>query len=332
MLCSCWASVDRLVGLNVDGVQCCGPCERRCVILGYADAVVVAGGELGAADLPHVRELAWAVCACDGLAVDQGRDNGSVFRFGCEPTSELVAAGTQRPSGHGDDVTGRTRGGGAVRCFGSRVRDRHRRPRSHLGRGGRPIGVLGTGISQVYPEVNRGLHERVAAAGALVSQFWPGCPPDKHTFALRNATMAGLSAASVIVEAGERSGSRVHARHTLRYGRPLILTDAVAANTRWVMKCPTSHRFTWPAATRRSCALSMGWCVMSTSALEPSLRGDTAPVRRALVAAAGGYLRNVIRDRTSPAGYVLPRSTGSTAAGAASTLDASPVWLTWWHR
>ena len=89
--------------------------------------------------------------------------------------------------------------------------------------GGRPIGVLGTGITRVYPGTNRVLHERVAAAGAVVSQFLPEHPPDKHTLALRNATMAGLSRASVIVEAGEHSGSRVHARYALACRRPLIL-------------------------------------------------------------------------------------------------------------
>ena len=90
--------------------------------------------------------------------------------------------------------------------------------RATLAAGGRPIGVLGTGITRVYPETNRALHQRVAAAGALVSQFWPEHPPDKHTLALRNATIAGLSRASVIVEAGERSGSQVHA--PLRAGLP----------------------------------------------------------------------------------------------------------------
>jgi len=102
-----------------------------------------------------------------------------------------------------------------------------------LAAGGRPIGVLGTGITRVYPETNRVLHERVAAAGAVVSQFSPEHPPDKHTLALRNATMAGLSQMSVIVEAGERSGSRVHARYALACRRPLILTDVVVASTRW---------------------------------------------------------------------------------------------------
>jgi DNA processing protein len=109
-----------------------------------------------------------------------------------------------------------------------------------LAAGGRPIGVLGTGIARVYPETNQDLHTRVAAAGALVSHFFPEHPPDRHNLALRNATMAALSRASVIVEAGERSGSRVHARYALAGSRPLIVTDAVVASTRWGREI--SHR------------------------------------------------------------------------------------------
>jgi DNA processing protein len=104
--------------------------------------------------------------------------------------------------------------------------------RATLAARGHPVGVLGTGIDRVHPASNRCLHERVAAQGALVSQFLPGCPPGKRTLVMRNATMAALSAASVIVEAGERSGSRVHARFAAQFGRPVILTDAVARATR----------------------------------------------------------------------------------------------------
>lgn len=102
-----------------------------------------------------------------------------------------------------------------------------------LAAGGRPIGVLGTGLNRTYPEANRGLHDRVAAAGALVSQFPPDYPPGQHTFPARNATMAGLGLASIIVAAAERSGSRVHARRAIEYRRPLILADTVVATTQW---------------------------------------------------------------------------------------------------
>lgn len=99
--------------------------------------------------------------------------------------------------------------------------------------GGRPIGVLGTGINRVYPASHRELHERVAAVGALVSQFLPDAPPTKQSFPMRNVTMSGLGRASVIVEAGEHSGTRIQARVAVEHGRPVILTDFVVQTTKW---------------------------------------------------------------------------------------------------
>jgi DNA processing protein len=99
--------------------------------------------------------------------------------------------------------------------------------------GGRPIGVIGTGINRVYPASSRELHERVAAAGALLSQFLPDAPPTKQSFPMRNVTMSGLGNASVIVEAGEHSGTRIQARVAVDHGRPVILTDFVVKATKW---------------------------------------------------------------------------------------------------
>jgi DNA processing protein len=99
--------------------------------------------------------------------------------------------------------------------------------------GGRPIGVIGTGINRVYPAKHRQLHRRVAAAGALVSQFLPDAPPSKQSFPMRNITISGLGRASVIVEAGEHSGTRILARAAVEHGRPVILTDVVVGATTW---------------------------------------------------------------------------------------------------
>ncbi len=99
--------------------------------------------------------------------------------------------------------------------------------------GGRPVGVIGTGISRAYPAANRDLHAKVAAHGALLSQFLPDAPPQKHNFPMRNATMSGLGRASIVVEAGEHSGARIQARLAVAHGRPVILTDLVVRATSW---------------------------------------------------------------------------------------------------
>ena len=105
--------------------------------------------------------------------------------------------------------------------------------RMALDAGGRTVGVIATGIGRVYPPENVALHEEIATRGLLLSQFWPEAPPQKHTFLMRNATMSGYGLATVVVEAGEKSGARVQARLAVEHGRPVILTDLVVQRNEW---------------------------------------------------------------------------------------------------
>jgi len=105
--------------------------------------------------------------------------------------------------------------------------------RAALDAGGRTVAFIATGITRVYPPANRDLHEEIAARGMLASQFWPDAPPQKHTFIQRNATMSGYGLATVVVEAGEFSGTRSQARMAVEHGRPVILLDSVARKTLW---------------------------------------------------------------------------------------------------
>lgn len=99
--------------------------------------------------------------------------------------------------------------------------------------GGRTVAVIGTGIDRFYPAENEQLQRRIEADGLVVSQFWPGTQPGKHTFPMRNATMSAYGQATVIVEAAERSGARIQARQAIAHGRPLVLRSEVVATTRW---------------------------------------------------------------------------------------------------
>lgn len=94
-----------------------------------------------------------------------------------------------------------------------------------LARGGRTLGVLGTGLRRSYPPENAALQERIASDCALISQFWPDAGPTQQSFPLRNGTMSGMALASVVVEASERSGARVQARLALGHGRPVLLAE-----------------------------------------------------------------------------------------------------------
>jgi len=92
-----------------------------------------------------------------------------------------------------------------------------------LDSGGRTVAVIGTGVDNYYPTKNRHLQDRIAAEGLLISQFWPDSGANKAHFPMRNAVMSGYSAATIIVEAGEQSGSRIQARLALQHGRHVIL-------------------------------------------------------------------------------------------------------------
>ena len=59
--------------------------------------------------------------------------------------------------------------------------------------------MVGTGIDVVFPPENRDLIERIVRSGAVVSQFPPGLRPSKTSFPVRNAVIAGLSSASVVI-------------------------------------------------------------------------------------------------------------------------------------
>jgi DNA processing protein len=93
-----------------------------------------------------------------------------------------------------------------------------------LAAGGRSMGVIGTGLQNAYPVANAGLQDRLQV---LISQFWPEQGPRRENFPQRNALMSALSSATVIVEAGERSGARIQARHAIAQGRPLILMGSL---------------------------------------------------------------------------------------------------------
>ena len=97
-----------------------------------------------------------------------------------------------------------------------------------LDEGGHTIAVLGTPLDQVYPKVNAGLQRRIAERDLLVSQFPSGMKVTPKNFPIRSRTMALLSDATVIVEAGERSGTLHQGWEALRLGRLPFLMESVA--------------------------------------------------------------------------------------------------------
>ena len=94
--------------------------------------------------------------------------------------------------------------------------------RGALRAGGTVTAVLGNGLDVVYPPENQYLYEDVAAAGALISEYPPGTPPEAKHFPVRNRIMSGLCLGTLVVEAPARSGALITAGTALEQGRDVF--------------------------------------------------------------------------------------------------------------
>ncbi len=91
-----------------------------------------------------------------------------------------------------------------------------------LSAGGRTVAVLGCGIDIPYPPENAELFDRIAAQGAVITEFLPGVIPAPGLFPRRNRIIAWLSHGVVAVEAGPRSGALITARWAADAGRDVF--------------------------------------------------------------------------------------------------------------
>lgn len=97
--------------------------------------------------------------------------------------------------------------------------------------GGQTIAVLGTSLDNVYPQKNSLLQEIIMCHHLAISQFPAGYPTQPKNFVIRNRLMALISDASIIVEAGDTSGSLHQGWEALRLGRPLFIWNSIMENS-----------------------------------------------------------------------------------------------------
>ena len=85
------------------------------------------------------------------------------------------------------------------------------------------VGVLGCGADVVYPRKHKVLFQETERLGCILSEYAPGSPPLGWHFPRRNRIISGLSCGVVVVEAPERSGSLLTAKHALEQGRDVFV-------------------------------------------------------------------------------------------------------------
>ncbi|HOW91798.1 MAG TPA: DNA-processing protein DprA [Anaerolineaceae bacterium] len=93
---------------------------------------------------------------------------------------------------------------------------------SALQAGGRTFAVLGSGVDVIYPPEHRKLAAEIIQQGAVISDYPVGTQPDGVNFPPRNRIISGLSLATVVVEAGEKSGALITAEFAVDQGRDVF--------------------------------------------------------------------------------------------------------------
>jgi DNA processing protein len=146
------------------------------------------------------------------------------------------------------------------------------------------VAVLGCGIDRDYPAAHAELARRVADAGLIVSEYAPGVEPAPWRFPARNRIVAGLCAATVVVEARERSGALITADLALEEGREVFsvpgeITSSLSAGTNALLKLGAAP-------------LTGAADVLSSFGIEPQLvEGERSPLLELLPASADELVR-----------------------------------------
>lgn len=106
--------------------------------------------------------------------------------------------------------------------------------RKAIDAGGRTIAVLGSSLTEIYPPEHKELASRIIDHGVLLSETPPKAKPKAGVFPQRNRIISGLSLGIVVIEAAERSGSLITARHAGEQGRDVFAVpgQASAPNSR----------------------------------------------------------------------------------------------------
>ena len=234
-------------------------------------------GETALLDLPTVAVVGARACSSYGR---------SVARL---LARELAAAGAVVVSGMARGIDGEAH-------------------RGALDARGITVAVLGCGVDRDYPAAHAELARRICERGLVVSEYEPGIEPAPWRFPARNRIIAGLSRATVVVEARERSGALITADFALEEGREVLavpgeITSALSAGTNALLRLGAT-----PVTRAGDVLESLGVEVVAGDP-SPSLGTDAAALLERL------------RDGALTADEIVRRSSIEPAAASAALME-----------
>jgi DNA processing protein len=177
--------------------------------------------------------------------------------------------------------------------------------RGALESGGLTVAVLGCGVDRDYPAAHAQLATRISKQGLVASEYAPGVEPAPWRFPARNRIIAGLAAATVVVEARERSGALITADFALEAGREVFavpgeITSALSAGTNALLRLGAT-----PLTSSADVLEALGIDPVATT----SMKLDETPAR---------VLDALAREPSGIDGLI--RDTGLDAAAVATAL------------
>lgn len=234
-------------------------------------------------------------------------------RVGALPTSarSIALVGARAATGYGEHVAGDASAGLVDRGFtivsGGAYGIDGMSHRAALASDGTTVALLAGGVDRFYPLGHESLLSRIVETGAVVSELPCGSAPTKWRFLQRNRLIAAVSDATVVLEAGLRSGSLNTANHAATLGRPLGAVPGPVTS-------PAS------AGCHRLLREFDAVCVVDAEQMA-ELAG-VGPVRRGSGAEAGGAGDGSERGSVRSAGDGDGEAAGDAAPEVVRVLDA----------